>query len=216
MRRSLAVAPLLAALAWSGTAAAQEPVEPADAPAAASATDPSPATSERRFRLDDPTPGRSPWTPREWVLSAGVFDLAKTDRTEAGLELRFVPRRLRLFGRDWRLEPMLGGMVNEDGAYYGYLGLRLPLELGERWQVTPSVGPGIYSAGDSIDLGGPVEFRSGLEISARLGERTSLGISYYHLSNGILYDLNPGEESLVLVLAVRTGGHGRDAAGAAR
>jgi hypothetical protein len=109
---------------------------------------------------------------------------------------------------------MVGGMVNDAGGYYGYLGLRLPLERGERWQVTPSIGPGIYSAGDGIDLGGPVEFRSGIEVSARLGERARLGVSYYHLSNGVLYDLNPGQESLVLVLTVRTGGGGRGAAGA--
>lgn len=143
------------------------------------------------------------WAPREWALSAGVFDLAKSDRAEAGLEARFEPVRFRLFDREWSLEPALGTLGNEDGGLYGYFSLRFPFDLGERWRVTPFTGGGVYSAGDGKELGGPVEFRSGLEVSLRVSERVRLGLVYSHLSNAVLYDLNPGAEALALVVAVR-------------
>lgn len=201
---------LLAALAWVPPAADCEPAPDVDpAPAADARTAAPPAV--------EPAPGPAPWAPREWAFSAGVFDLVESDRAEAGVELRFASRPLRLFGRDWLLEPALGAMANEDAAYYGYLALRLPIELGGRWRATPFFGTGIYSAGDGLDLGGALEFRSGLEISARLGERSGLGLSYYHLSNAGIYDPNPGAESLVLVLAVRPGRGGAEGeAGAGR
>lgn len=196
-RRGLAGAFLLAALVWAWPAAAQAQDPSGGPPAAAAPAD-----------AAEPAPAEPLWVPREWAFSAGVFDLVESDRAEAGVEVRSASRPLRLFGRDWRLEPAFGAMVNEDAGYYGYLAFRLPIEIGERWRATPFVGAGLYSAGDGVDLGGALEFRSGLEISVRLGERTGLGLSYYHLSNASIYDLNPGSESLVLVLAVRTRGGG--------
>ena len=143
------------------------------------------------------------WEPREWALAAGVFDLRKSDRAEAGLEARFAPLGFRLFARDWALEPALGALGTEDGAFYGYFSLRVPLDLGARWRATPFTGAGIYSAGDGKDLGGPVEFRSGLELAVGLGERARAGLVYYHISNAVLYDRNPGAESLALTVAFR-------------
>jgi hypothetical protein len=67
----------------------------------------------------------------------------------------------------------------------------------------PFTGAGLYEEGDGKDLGGPVEFRSGLEVAVRAGARWWVGLSYYHLSNAVLYDRNPGEESLVLVVSRR-------------
>lgn len=150
-------------------------------------------------------PGGGPprWAPREWAFSAGLFDLAKSDRVQAGVEARFEPARFRLFGREWALEPALGAIGNEDGGSYGYLSLRLPIDLGARLRATPFTGGGVYSAGDGKDLGGPVEFRSGLEVSVKLGAHARLGLVYAHLSNAVLYDLNPGAETLALVVAVR-------------
>jgi hypothetical protein len=77
------------------------------------------------------------------------------------------------------------------------------VELGERWRAVPFTGGGVYSAGDGKDLGGPVEFRSGLEVSVGVGERWRVGVVYSHLSNAVVYDLNPGAESLVVAVAFR-------------
>ena len=144
------------------------------------------------------------WAPREWALSAGVFDLAKGDRAEGGLEARFEPVGFRLFGRDWEIEPGLGALGTEDGSFYGYFSLRVPVEFGSsRWRAVPFTGGGVYSAGDGKDLGGPVEFRSGLEVSVEVGERARVGLVYSHISNAVLYDRNPGAESLALTVAFR-------------
>jgi hypothetical protein len=48
-----------------------------------------------------------------------------------------------------------------------------------------------------------IEFRSGIELSRRLGERSRLGVSFFHLSNAALYNFNPGSESLVLTYTTR-------------
>ena len=143
-----------------------------------------------------------PWVPREWAFSAGVFDLVESDRGEGGVEARFERVGFRLFRREWELEPGVGALGIEDGGFYGYFSLRVPLE-GARWRAVPFTGAGVYSAGEGKDLGGPVEFRSGLEVSVRVGERWRVGVVYSHLSNAVLYDLNPGAESLLVGVSFR-------------
>ncbi|MEM7483401.1 MAG: acyloxyacyl hydrolase [Acidobacteriota bacterium] len=144
---------------------------------------------------EDPVEERPPV---EWIVTAGAFDVGVEEVAEAGIELRFGSFELPLGQRSLPLGFTLGGMVNDDGGYYLWSGFRYDWHLNDRWRVTPSLGTGIYSAGEGKNLGGPVEFRSSLEISFEVADRTRLSLNLYHLSNGILYDLNPGSESLVL------------------
>jgi lipid A 3-O-deacylase len=150
----------------------------------------------------------------EWALYAGAFDVGTGDEVaEAGVEARFRLFELPLGAFELPLEPAAGVMANADGGGYLYGSLRIPLhELWNgserpaeppRWRVVPFTGAGLYEAGDGKDLGGAVEFRSGLEVAVRAGDRWWVGLSYYHLSNAVLYDRNPGEESLVLVVSRR-------------
>jgi hypothetical protein len=146
----------------------------------------------------------------EWAVHGGLFDLGHSqEAVQAGVEARLATQHLD-FGRfELPLQPGFGAFGNEDGAGYAYVSFRLPLaeiwreHWPQRWRVVPFTGVGLYTAGDSKDLGGPVEFRSGLDVDLRLSEDWWLGLSFYHLSNGVLYDLNPGEESLVLQLSWR-------------
>jgi hypothetical protein len=146
----------------------------------------------------------------EWAVHGGVFDLDRSqEAAQAGLEARLRVWRLALGSFELPVEPAFGAFGNEDGAAYVYTSFRIPLAeiwpatWPRRWRVVPFTGVGLYEEGDSKDLGGPVEFRSGLDVDYRLGDRWWLGVSFYHLSNGVLYDLNPGEESLVLQLSWR-------------
>jgi len=150
----------------------------------------------------------------EWALYGGVFDLAGDEEAaELGVEARFRLFDVPLGSFDLPVEPAAGVMGTSDGGGYLYFSLRLPLhelwgdgrgdDEPPRWRLVPFTGGGLYAAGDGKDLGGPVEFRSGLEISVRAGERWWIGLSYDHLSNAVLYDHNPGEESLVLVVSKR-------------
>ncbi|GGG87717.1 hypothetical protein GCM10011415_42890 [Salipiger pallidus] len=84
----------------------------------------------------------------------------------------------------------------ESGAWVGY-GLTWDMPFGKSPFYTElHAMPGLYAAGDSFDLGGPVEFRSGIEFGyeARNGWRYAL--SYDHRSNAGIYDENPGIETV--------------------
>jgi hypothetical protein len=125
-------------------------------------------------------------------LHAGVFNLSKSEKdVEAGVELR-VPTPL------WRLDATGGLTTTQDGAIWLYFGLRRDFRLGKRWLVTPGFGIAHYQAGDSKFLGGPIEFRSVVDVAYRLGPERRLGLSLYHLSNAGYYDFNPGVNSLVV------------------
>ncbi len=131
---------------------------------------------------------------------AGRFDAGETDATdELGLELRFRPFWQGSAPFAWRLGPALGAMATDQHGAFGYAGFRLELPLGERWRLVPQSGGGLYHQGDGKDLGGAVEFRSGLELDLRLGAAQDLGLILYHLSNAGLYGHNPGEETLALL-----------------
>lgn len=147
----------------------------------------------------------------EWTLYGGVFDLDRELETwEVGVEARFGVFEIPLGSRfALPIEPGAGLMAHGEGGGYAYATFRVPFDRlwPERWpqrlRVTPYTGVGFYEPGDGKDLGGPVEFRSGIDLGWRAGERLWIGLSFYHLSNAVLYDENPGEESLVLTLSWR-------------
>lgn len=158
----------------------------------------------------DDRPGTSGSLVREWAVHAGIFDVGTNDNVgEVGVEARFRLFDLPLGGFDLPVEPAAGAMVTGDEGAYAHLSFRIPLHeiwsdgWPERWRVVPFTGVGVYEEGDGKDLGGPVEFRSGIEVSYRVGRRWWLGAALYHLSNAVLYDENPGEESLVAMLSWR-------------
>ena len=144
-----------------------------------------------------------PWL-EEVAVGAGVFGVVRDDAVgEAAVELRWGRYPLPHLPRKLRIQPTAGALVNGDRARYAYAGFRLPFEVGSRWTVTPYSGVGAYGRGDGKDLGGTVEFRSGLEVAIALTACSRLGLTFYHLSNATLYDGNPGTESLALVYSHR-------------
>jgi hypothetical protein len=141
-------------------------------------------------------------------LSAGAFNLRSATRPEVAGEVRFSRHRFHwLPGFIPELSPATGVMVNSQGAFYVYGGLRADMPLGPResspWELSIQFAPGIYSHGDKgFKLGGPVEFRSGIEISRRLAPGR-VGLMLFHLSNAHIYVHNPGSESLVVTYSFR-------------
>lgn len=131
-----------------------------------------------------------------WAFYGGIYDTVNDDNPlELGVEYRF--RTFELFTLD--IEPAVGVAGTEDENAWVYLSFRWDWPLGERWTVTPQTGISLYEQGDGKDLGGVVEFRSGLEIAYRLPGGSQLGLLFYHLSNADIYDENPGSNSLVLI-----------------
>ena len=133
-----------------------------------------------------------------WVVSAGGFDFVGNDKAvEAGVGFRFRPLFLNR-EKSVALVPAVGVSAQHEGSAWVYGAVRLDWEVSDGWYFTPTFGVSIYEEGDGKDLGGPIEFRSGIELSRRLRGGSRVGILFYHLSNSRIYELNPGEESLVL------------------
>lgn len=154
-------------------------------------------------QLPGTVPAAAAAEPGGLAIAAGSFDLfdARSDSFQASVELRLEPLRYRppIFrGVASRLVPTVGLAGTRQGSVWVYGALRLELELAPRWTLTPSFGLSVYDAGVGKDLGGPVEFRSAIDIAYRLASGVEVGLSFYHLSNSHLYELNPGAESLLV------------------
>lgn len=138
-----------------------------------------------------------------FAVSVGAFNVLNAETsTEGGIEIRFRPLweggTLRRPDAAWVLRPAAGGVMTSEGAVYGYAGFRLEIPLAGRWTLVPQTGAGVYDRGDDKDLGGSIQFRSGLELNYRLGRENRLGLVFYHLSNAGFDETNPGAESLIL------------------
>jgi len=134
-------------------------------------------------------------------LAAGVFDALQQDdsATEFGLQWRGG-------GRIWKLAPMLGAMATTEGGLLGYLGFSVDLPLGRHFALRASFAPAAYEKGNGKELYSVLQFRSGIEASLWFGRHLRVGVELYHVSNGGMTDLNPGESSVVLTLAVPLAG----------
>jgi lipid A 3-O-deacylase len=143
--------------------------------------------------------------PQRIAANLGGFEvLDGVSAYEVGWELRFAPRRFPFLPR-WvpGLMPTAGVMASSRGVLFPYAGLRLDLPLGDRWVASPGWATGIYYRDHGKNLGGALEFRSHFELAYRLPADGRIGLCFYHLSNGGLFDFNPGTESLVLTYSAR-------------
>jgi hypothetical protein len=116
-----------------------------------------------------------------------------------GLEYRWAPLER------WALVPSVGVTVVQGGGAYGYAALRYEFDLGRSWIVAPLVGAGLFRNTDTLDLGHPVEFKTGLEVSLRVAGGRRIGLQAYHLSNASLDEDNPGTEVLELTFSIPVG-----------
>ncbi len=92
------------------------------------------------------------------------------------------------------ISPITGGFITDNSAAYIYTGIEWNVDLGAM-VFTPSFAPGLYHEGDGKDLGHVLEFKSEVQLSYKTSEKSSLGVSYNHVSNASLGDKNPGANS---------------------
>ena len=139
---------------------------------------------------------------RGWSIYGGIYNTANDDNpTELGVEYRFKGLRIPKLPVSLSLKPAVGVAGTEDGNAWAYGGLRLDLKLGG-WVITPQFAVALYEQGDGRDLGGALEFRSGIEVARTFLRGPRVGLLFYHLSNADIYDFNPGSNSLVLTLSL--------------
>jgi hypothetical protein len=129
------------------------------------------------------------------TISAGAFGVDDNSSANFALEYRGAS-----FWHD--LQPMLGIQVNEDGGVYGYAGLNYDWEFAQNWYLIPNVAVGAYDDHDSADLGGTLEFRSGIELDYAFANAHRLGLAFHHISNAGIYDDNPGTEQVMLTYSI--------------
>ena len=132
------------------------------------------------------------------TFGVGKFDLLHNEASSS-TEFRLEYRHPNIWHQ---LYPSLGLMVNTDGGVYGVLGVNYDINLTQKITLTPFTGVGIYTDNDSKDLGGPIQFRSGMELAYELDNDYRVGLNFSHMSNASLYESNPGVESLVLNVSI--------------
>jgi len=134
-------------------------------------------------------------------IGVGTFNMGHSHSSGGvGLEYRLESRswRPRESGR-FSLIPTFGITGTSKEAFFAYAGFRTDLDLTQRWRLTPGFAVGAYDRNGDIDLGGPIEFRSSLDVSSALRNGMRIGITLYHVSNARLYDRNPGINALAFV-----------------
>lgn len=131
------------------------------------------------------------------AVSIGTFNVEEKDNendaTAYGIEYRGAA-----FENFYGIAPIVGIEANEDDAFWIYAGGRYEFKLSSNWSLTPHLSVAYYDEGDSLDLGSDIEFRSGLELSARIGKNASAFLGVTHLSNAGIDSRNPGANSVML------------------
>ena len=136
-----------------------------------------------------------PATVSELAVTAGVGGAFDSERfAEAGFELQLRPGLLGI-------QAILGASLAESESFYGYLGLRREFSW-DPFYAAGFTGLGRFRLGERPDLGGGLEFRSGLELGIRTPGDLKFGVVLYHLSNGGIEQRNPGSETLALTFSL--------------
>ena len=111
-----------------------------------------------------------------------------------GSELAFYNGENYAFGP---LQPFLSASItNDGGAWLGY-GFVNSIEVSDQFGFKFKFAPGAYMAGQEVDLGGWLMFKSGIELEYSLSD-WKFSVGYDHRSSGDIWEYNPGMETLQL------------------
>src|SRR6267143_4081449 len=100
------------------------------------------------------------------------------------------------------IKPLVGAFATSDGSGYVHAGAYRDFPFAPRWVVTPHLSASAYAHGSKNNLGGRLEFQSGVDLFYRLDRGWRIGATLRHVSNAGTGDYNPGiETSAVLVSA---------------
>lgn len=130
------------------------------------------------------------------TFGTGAYDVHETERA---IEFRVE------YHPDWEfagIRPFVGLSGTTKGSVYSYFGFLANVKITDRLTLVPNAAVGAYEKGNAKDLGYPLEFRTGGEISLRIIDGFCLGIAYHHVSNASIGAENPGLELLVATYSV--------------
>lgn len=99
----------------------------------------------------------------------------------------------------WDLQPVLGLSVATNGSAWIGAGAALTWRPGHTGLFGRfSSMAGVYRQGSGKDLGGPVQFRTALDVGIGQANGLEFGVGLDHRSNAGLYKQNPGLNSVYL------------------
>ncbi len=128
----------------------------------------------------------------------GYFDVIRNDYNSAQFGAEYRARPLQ-----YAIRPMFGVNVTTDGSIYGYAGLNWDAELiKDQLYLIPNFAAGLYHKGDGKNLGGAIEFRSGIELAYQLPNAQRIGVAFNHISNASIYGHNPGSETALVTYSI--------------
>ncbi len=131
-------------------------------------------------------------------IGLGTFSFHNVDDGDGAGEANF---ELRFGKKYYFVGPLVGLLTNTDGALYGYAGFYADI-IYRRLVITPMAGMGGYKRGSSRHLGGVFNFRLAMNFDYQVTERVRAGVRLGHISNANTQDKNPGEDEVLLTLAV--------------
>ncbi|CUH78518.1 acyloxyacyl hydrolase [Tropicibacter naphthalenivorans] len=88
-----------------------------------------------------------------------------------------------------------GFSAGEEGELWAGYGLTYTMRMGA-FYAELHLMPGLYLDNGGFDMGGLLEFRSGLELGLESADGWRVGLAYDHRSNGGIFEANPGKETL--------------------
>ena len=90
-----------------------------------------------------------------------------------------------------------GASVTDDGGLWLGIGHTTTYSSpSDRWYAQFHAMPGAYARGGDVALGGPIQFRSGIELGYQNREGVRIGLGADHRSNAGIYTSNPGVETV--------------------
>ena len=125
---------------------------------------------------------------------SGMFDFSDDNKRSMILGIQHQNESLYRDSFLGVLSPVTGALITSDNASYIYTGIQAQYKLG-KMHLTPRFTPGLYHEGDGKDLGHLVEFKSEIQLSLDLSDKSEFGFSYNHISNASLGEKNPGANS---------------------
>ncbi len=126
------------------------------------------------------------------------FDENAQSSFQLGADYRFKPVLWNI------MRPFVGANVDDEGGVMGYGGIMFDFEVADNLYLTPYTSVGLQDEGSGKDLGGPIEFRSGINLEYALPSQARIGLGINHVSNAGIYDRNPGENGISLSLSIPT------------
>jgi lipid A 3-O-deacylase len=130
-------------------------------------------------------------TPARWSISTGAAIFQDDGR---GAEI-YIRRDAGV--RFGPFQPTVGASLTSEGAAWVGGGALYTLQGPQAIYLQGHIMPGLYRpGGGGPDLGGSLQFRSGLEVGYETASGLRLGLAVDHRSNAEFYGDNPGLETV--------------------